>query len=46
MAHISNKETSLVRSEILEWFRGRQAFIDFHAERKDYLKVSKYIVEK
>src|SRR5699024_3026621 len=35
LAHISNRETNLARSEVLEWYGGKQAFIDFHAESKN-----------
>lgn len=44
-SHISNRETKLARTDVLEWFGGKRAYIKFHQSNYDYNKISNYIIE-
>jgi len=42
---ISEKPTLVGRSEVLEWFGGREKFIDFHLKNIKFEKIDKYLFE-
>jgi len=44
-ALLSEGDTKLNRIEVLDWFGGKQKFIDSHQEMVDYYKINSFVIE-
>jgi putative transposase len=42
---LSEKETSLPREEVFEWFGGRDRFLEFHSQSRDFKELGDAILE-
>ena len=40
-----NKETKLCRNEVMEWFSGKENFIDYHGKRNNSFYSNDYLIE-
>lgn len=44
-AILSDLATHLKRAEVLEWFEGREGFIEFHHSKPDFEDIRDYVIE-